>query len=171
MPSNKWNLENKVAVITGASKGIGLACAIEFLELGAEVVVVARTEEVLKEAFAVHQESNRKIHLVAADVTEEKGRLKVFEAVKKIGRLDVLVNNVGTNIRKPLVEFTTQELNQILTTNLTSALEMTRDAHEWLLKGTDASVIFISSLTAFASAGTSTIYSATKAALNQATRS
>jgi Tropinone reductase 1 len=110
-----------------------------------------------------------RVHVVAADVTQVEGRAAVFQVIKKIGRLDILVNNVGTNIRKKLIEISTHELNLILSTNLMSALEMCRNAHPWLLKGSDASVIFITSMAGFGSTGVGLIYSATKAALNQAT--
>ncbi len=132
MTSNKWALADKVAVITGASKGIGLSCAMEFLDLGAEVVVVARGADVLEKAFA--KRKGDRVHVVAADVSNAEGRAAVFKVIEKIGRLDVLLNNVGTNIRKQFVEFSAEELNFILNTNLVSALEMCREARPWLIK-------------------------------------
>lgn len=171
MTSNRWTLKNKVALITGASKGIGLACATELLDLGAEVIVVARNLPVLEGAFGERTADASRIHLVAADVTDEAGRQAVFKEVEKLGRLDILINNVGTNIRKKLIDSSSSELSSVLNTNLTAALEMSRDAHNWLCKGTDASVVFITSMAGFGSVGTSVIYGATKAALTQATRS
>ncbi len=170
MTSNKWDLKDKVALITGASKGIGLACAHEFLRLGAETVVVARTLETLEEVYAQQLKEGR-VHLVAADVSKTEGQEKVFSAVQKIGRLDILVNNVGTNIRKTLIDASTAELDLVLQTNFTSALAMCRGAYPWLKKGKDAAVIFITSVAGIGSVGTGVMYGATKAALNQATRS
>lgn len=170
MTSNRWTLENRLAVITGASKGIGLSCALEFLQLGAEVIVVARNPATLDEAFKKCESNAARIHLVAADVTVESGRKEVFKHVEKFGRLDVLVNNVGTNIRKKLLDSNSAELNSVLNTNFTSALEMTRDAHPWLCKGKDSAVVFITSIAGFGSVGTSVVYGATKAALTQSTR-
>jgi Tropinone reductase 1 len=168
---NKWTLDGKVALITGASKGIGLACATEFLEQGAEIVGVARDSDTLEKAFAKRRSGNSRIHIVAADVTRAEERKAVFSIVEKIGRLDILVNNVGTNVRKNFVDVTADELNLILGTNLTAALEMCRGAQPWLLKGRDASIIFITSMAGMGSVGVGLIYSASKAALNQATRS
>ncbi|CAN5244296.1 SDR family oxidoreductase [soil metagenome] len=170
MKSN-WSLKNKIALITGASKGIGLAIAEEFLGLGAEVIVVARTMDTLEKAFSHLTEEQRRIHLIAADVTEKAGRESLFKQANELGRLDILVNNVGTNIRKKLIEYTTDELYSVLNTNLISALEITKAAYPLLLKGEDVSVIFMSSMASFGSVGSGVIYGASKAALNQATRS
>lgn len=168
--NSNWSLENKVALITGASKGIGLAIADEFLNLGAEVIVVARTMATLEKAFSPLKSEQRRIHL-AADVTDKTGRDSLFKQANGLGKLDILVNNVGTNIRKKLVDYTSDELNSVLNTNLMSALEITKAAYPLLVKGENASVIFMSSMASFGSVGSGVIYGATKAAMNQATRS
>jgi Tropinone reductase 1 len=167
---NRWSLEGKVALVTGASKGIGLACAREFLALGAEVIAVARTADTLKSAFEDEGKAGAKIHLVAADVVAREGRKQMFAIVEKIGRLDILVNNVGTNIRKQLLEISLNEVNSLLETNFTSSLQMCQEAHPWLLKGKEPSVVFITSMAGLSSVGSGLIYGATKAALIQATR-
>jgi Tropinone reductase 1 len=166
---NKWTVGGQVAIVTGASKGIGYACATELLALGAEVIAVARTMDTLQSAFSDVPDKS-KLHVIAADVVEAEGRKRVFEKVEQIGRLDILVNNVGTNVRKKLVEATSEELAFVLGTNLTSALEMCRGAYPWLKQGKQSSVIFITSMAGIGAVGTSTIYGATKGALNQATR-
>ena len=169
--NSNWSLENKIALITGASKGIGLAIAEEFLNLGAEVIVVARTMDTLETAFSGIKDKQDRIHLVAADVTEQTGRETLFKRANELGRLDILVNNVGTNIRKKLIEYSTNELNSVLNTNLMSALEISKAAYPLLVKGKEATVIFMSSMASFGSVGSGVIYGATKAAMNQATRS
>ena len=168
--NDRWNLDSKIALITGSSKGIGLACAAEFLALGAEVIAVARGEEALAAAEESCKEYGTRVHVVAADVTSEKGRGEIFKIVERLGRLDILVNNVGTNIRKKFVDATDEDLALILDTNLNSALSMCRDAYPWLRKGSDANVVFITSMAAMGTVGTGVMYGATKAALNQATR-
>lgn len=169
--NSNWSLENKVALITGASKGIGLAIAEEFLSLGADVIVVARNLNTLEQAFSHLKDEQKRIHLIAADVTDKSGRDALFKRANELGKLDILVNNVGTNIRKKLVDYTTDELNSVLNTNLMSALEITKAAFPLLVKGQNASVIFMSSMASFGSVGSGVIYGATKAAMNQATRS
>lgn len=168
----KWTLEGKVALVTGASKGIGLACALEMLALGAEVIAVARDEKILQAAFAGERSSKAKVHTVAADVAEPAGRQRVFEAVERIGKLDVLVNNVGTNRRKKLLDTTADDIDFLMDTNFTSALEMCRAAYGWLENSSsrNATVIFITSIAGIRTLGTGTIYGATKAALTQVMR-
>lgn len=168
--AKRWSLDTKIALITGASKGIGLACAMEFVNLGAEVIMVARQMDALKKALDPDSEAAKKVHLVAADVTTVAGREEIFKLVKYIGRLDILVNNVGTNIRKKFMDASDEDLNLVLETNLTSALSMCKESHPWLVKGKDASVVFISSIAGMGTVGSGLMYGATKAALNQATR-
>jgi NAD(P)-dependent dehydrogenase (short-subunit alcohol dehydrogenase family) len=77
--NSQWSLAGKTALVTGASKGIGLAASKEMLALGAELVVVARGMETLEQEFAKNGANNAKVHLVAADVTDAQGRQKVFD--------------------------------------------------------------------------------------------
>jgi Tropinone reductase 1 len=141
------------------------------LELGAEVIAVARDEATLKSAFAAHTAAG-KLHAVSADVIDAAGRDKVFEVVAKLGRLDVLVNNVGTNRRKKLADLTEEDIEFVMNTNFTSALEVTRAAYPWLKKAPrgNACVVFITSIAGMASVGSGTVYGASKAALTQVVR-
>ena len=172
MPNNShWTLTGKTALVTGASKGIGLAVSKEMLELGAEVIACARGMETLEKEFAAYTGKNGKVHLVAADVTKTDGRKKVFDTVASIGKLDILVNNVGTNIRKKAEDYSEDEISFLLNTNITSALEVCRGVHGWLKKGKDPNVIFVSSIAGLGSVGSGVIYGSTKAALAQMSRS
>ncbi len=166
----KWTLAGKTALVTGASKGIGLATSKELLALGAAVVVVARGLATLEKEFG-KPDSDPNVHLVAADVTDDADRKKIFDKIAAIGKLDVLVNNVGTNIRKTAENYTSDEISFLLHTNITSALEICRSAYQWLKKGKDPNVIFVSSIAAFTSVGSGVVYGATKAALVQMVRS
>ncbi len=165
---SKWSLAGKIAVITGASKGIGLATVREFLELGAEVIAVARGEEALAREFGG---KSLAVEAVSADVATLAGRSKLLAAVNKRGHLDILVNNVGTNIRKRAQDYNLDEINFVLQTNLVSAIEVSRDLYELLKLGKQSSIINLSSVAAIGSVGSGVIYGATKAALMQMTRS
>lgn len=109
-----WNLEGKKVVITGGSKGIGKAIVTEFAELGAEVLFTARdNEEVIKVESAL-RERGLNVYGMSADVTSTDHRLRIKMWVdKKWGKLDVLVNNAGINIRKPSNEYEEREYRSV----------------------------------------------------------
>jgi Tropinone reductase 1 len=165
---NRWSLAGKRALVTGASKGIGLAVAREFLALGAEVIAVARTKATLEEAFREHPE---RVRTLAADVATADGRGLIAELLGSVEKLDILINNAGTNVRSKFLDSSLENLEFLVRTNLLSALEMCRMCHPLLAKSDNASIVFVSSIAAIGSVGTGTIYGATKAALHQATRS
>ncbi|TXK36411.1 SDR family NAD(P)-dependent oxidoreductase [Pontibacter qinzhouensis] len=115
MNQDRWSLRGKKAVVTGGSKGIGAAIVKEFLDLGAEVLAVARKEEDLAALQQAHPE---RLLTLATDVSQEQGRQALLQLVQEQwGKLDVLVNNVGTNIRKPATDYSTEEYDFILNTN------------------------------------------------------
>ena len=102
---SSWTLEGKCALVTGGTKGIGWAIAEEFLLLGAEVFIVARNAEDVEMRLAEWKRRDLPAYGLRADVTVEADRAAMIAAVEqRWGRLDVLVNNVGMNIRKPFAE-------------------------------------------------------------------
>lgn len=166
---SEWTLENKTALVTGGSKGIGLAIVEEFLSLGAEVFFVARTQnDVLK---IINRNKEKNLHGIIADVSTEEGRKKVYHIIKtRAKKLDFLVNNVGTNIRKKSVEYTTDEYDKIMNTNLKAAFELTKNMYPYLKKSKDGSVVNIASVSGLASTSSGVVYGMTKAAMIQMTR-
>jgi Tropinone reductase 1 len=153
---NHWRLDGLRAVVTGATKGIGLAVAEELASLGAEVVVVARTNV---------------SRGVAADVTTAVGRKRLVDFVSGLGGIDLLVNNVGTNVRRDLVDYSDEEIARVLDTNLTSFLYVSRDLHRFLRASRSAAVVNVSSVAGLVAIRTGVPYAASKAAMIQATRS
>ncbi len=169
---NRWALDDKKALVTGATKGIGLSVAEEFLSLGAEVLVVARGSKDVKNQLAVWHKRDFKAHGIAADVATEAGRLAVFAEVNRtLGGLDILVNNVGTNIRKLANEYSSDEYKTLLTTNITSAFEMSRLSYGMLKASEGASIVNVSSVAGILALRNGTVYGMTKAALNHLTLS
>ena len=171
--AKRWRLDGRLALVTGATLGIGLAVAEEFLRLGATVLAVARDAKRMDERLESWRRRGARAHGIVADVSLEEGRGAVLRRLEEFGAgLDVLVNNVGTNVRKAAVEYTTEEYERIISTNLTSAFELTRASHA-LLKSSagGASVVNVSSVSGLTHTSTGTPYAMTKAALLQMTRS
>jgi NAD(P)-dependent dehydrogenase (short-subunit alcohol dehydrogenase family) len=162
-----WNLQGKKALVTGGTKGIGLAIAKEFLELGAEVLVVARTTESIKGKV----KNSANLFTMDGDVTDATFRKSLIDRVTlNWGKLDVLVNNVGTNIRKKFVEYTEEEYRKLFEVNLFSMVEISRLSYALLKKSNDASVINIASVAGSFDVQTGPPYGMTKAAIIQLTK-
>lgn len=162
-----WTLAGKRALVTGGTKGIGLAVAEEFLNLGAEVFVVARGKEELSKLLS----RSKSIDGLAGDLTEASVRKEIIARLeKKWGVLDVLVNNVGTNIRKRFVEYDEAEIRKVFEVNLFSLTEMSRLAFPMLKTSGKGSVINLASVAGSLDVMTGPPYGMTKAAIIQLTR-
>ena len=171
--ASAWRLDGKRALVTGGSKGLGEAIVVELAELGAQVLYVARSlpdaESWLRDKPA---SARQRVKGVAADVAEAAGREKALAAVAEHfdGRLDILVNNVGTNIRKPTLEWTDEDWRRVFETNVTSAWELSRACFP-MLRDSGGCVVNLSSSSAARATLTSTVpYGMTKAAIDHLTR-
>jgi tropinone reductase I len=160
---SKWTLKGKKALITGGSKGIGKSCVDEFFELGAEVCFVARKDAVVK--------NKKNLVFIKSDLTVKEERLNVIKKIEeRWGWIDILVNNVGTNIRKKSGEFTEEEYNKIFDTNLKTCYEMCRLAHPLLKKSVQGNIVNVASVAGMTSMKTGSPYAMTKAAIIQLTK-
>jgi Tropinone reductase 1 len=167
---NHWSLNGKKALITGGTQGIGFAIAEEFLALGAEVVITARDAQTIERVVSGWRGHGFTAHGCDADLSKSEGVDRIVEFTSsRLGSLDILVNNVGTNIRKRTLTFTEEDFKHIVDTNLVSAYSISRRCHA-LLKGHASSIIFLSSVAAERSLGTGVIYAMTKAAEIQLSR-
>ncbi len=165
---NRWLLTGKKAVVTGGSKGIGAAVVEEFLALGAEVLAVARKIEDLE---LLQQHFPERLHILAADVSTTDGRTFLVTHVQSIWNgLDILVNNVGTNIRKPTTAYASEEYDFLLNTNLRSAFELCRGFFPLLQRAAEGNIINVTSVAGLTHVRTGAIYGMTKAALVQLTK-
>ena len=169
--TERWTLTGKKALLTGATKGIGVAIAEEFLSLGAEVVIVARNQDKISQVLESWQKFDWQALGFAADVATFEGRHQIMEFVQSaLGNLDILVNNVGTNIRKKALDYTEKEYAEIFQTNLTSVFELSRLTYALLKESESASIINIGSVAGLTAIRTGVPYGMTKAALVQLTR-
>ena len=170
MTPSRWRLDGARAVVTGGTKGIGLAVTRELLDLGAHVLVASRGQGPLDPALDAAARDAR-LHLVQADVATSSGRDRVRDGVLSTwGALDILVNNVGTNIRKPSLEFTDDDYRKVLDTNLTSAWELTRLLQPTLKASGRAAIVNIGSVAGMRAVGSGAVYAMSKAALAHLTR-
>jgi NAD(P)-dependent dehydrogenase (short-subunit alcohol dehydrogenase family) len=164
-------LDGKVAVITGASKGLGKAMALALGAAGASLALVSRHLEQLNEVGRAVKNAGGEARVFPADVSEEDQVLKLErDVVGAFGKVHILINNAGTNLRKPLVEFTLEEWQRVLNTNLTSAFLMCRSFVPHM-KGTGyGRIINMTSTMSWVSLPGRAAYSASKTALLGLTR-
>lgn len=157
-----WNLHSKKALITGGTKGIGLAIVEEFVALGADVITVARKAP----TQAVFH--NPHVHVILGDITQAQTQAQLTNKISNDwGKLDILVNNVGTNVRKKMVEYSEAEYRQLFETNLFAMVELTRACFPLLRDAGNASVVNVASVAGSLDVQSGPPYGMTKAAIIQ----
>jgi 3-oxoacyl-[acyl-carrier protein] reductase len=141
-------LKGKVAVITGAGRGIGKAIALQFAEYGSKVVVNYRSSVTqVEELITAIQEAGGEAIAVQADISkEEDAKRLIEEAVKQFGRLDVLVNNAGITKDNLLMRMSEQDFDSVIDTNLKGTFFCTKYAATIMLKQRSGKIINISSV-------------------------
>jgi NAD(P)-dependent dehydrogenase (short-subunit alcohol dehydrogenase family) len=165
------DLSGKIALVTGASRGLGKAMATALAASGATLVLVARDTAKLAEAKGEVEKAGAKAETFAADVSKEADVLRLEqEVLSRLGKVQILINNAGTNIRKNLVEFSLEEWQTVLDTNLTSVFLMCR-AFVPHMKGTGyGRILNLTSIMSHISLPGRTAYSSSKAGLLGLTR-
>lgn len=174
MSNSVLGLEGKVAVITGASQGVGLGCARQFVQVGADVVITGRRAEPLEKAAAELRSAGREVLTVVGDAEDPKDVATLVEATKKrFGRVDILVNNVGGRRGKPegtLLESGPEYWRGTIERNLVSVLTCTQAFARFMIEtGRPGVVINIASVGAWRASPRLVPYGASKAALVHAT--
>lgn len=171
MDMHPWQLDGKCALITGGTKGIGLAIAEEILALGGKVFIVARNADDVAQTVARWNAAGRRAWGVAADISADVGREKVMQAVAETWkRLDILINNAGTNIRRKALNYSAEDYRTVMSTNLDATFDLSLRAHPLLKKSGSAAVVNVLSVAGLTHLRTGAPYGMSKAALVQLTR-
>jgi len=124
---NDAKLSGRTALVTGASKGLGKAMALALGQAGANVVLVSRNLEQLNQVATEIRKFGAETWVFQADVSEEEQVLQLAKSVAaQCGKTQILINNAGINLRKPITEFTLTEWHRVMDTNLTSVFLMSR---------------------------------------------
>ncbi len=173
MSANRWRLDGQVALVTGASVGIGRAVAAELLGLGADVLLVARdgaqleaTQQELEEQFP-----EADVRAFPADIGDPEQRREVFDWIEDLGTgLQILVNNVGANTPRPALDYSDQEWRALFETNIFSAFDLCRFAFPMLSQHAASSIVNVGSVSGLVHVRTGVAYGMSKAALHQMTR-
>ncbi|MDB6165532.1 MAG: 2-deoxy-D-gluconate 3-dehydrogenase [Lacunisphaera sp.] len=172
MPSilDSFRLDGKVAIVTGASRGLGAAMAQGLAEAGADLVLVARGDmSALQKTIAA---AGRRSITVATDVSAPAAAAEIVAAaLKAFGRADILVNNAGIIRRANLLEFSEADWNDVLNVNLTAAFRLSqRFAAELVARKSPGKIVNIASMLSFQGGVRVASYTAAKSALNGLTK-
>jgi 2-dehydro-3-deoxy-D-gluconate 5-dehydrogenase len=167
-----FDLTGKVAIVTGGNGGIGYGIARGLAQTGANIVIAARRPDKNAQVIATLQEIGVQALSVATDVQDEASvQAMVHAAVEAFGRVDILVNNAGINIRKAPQDYTLEEWQQVLHTNLTGVFLCSRAVYPYMLKAGGGKIINIGSMTAIFGSSVAPAYAASKGGVVQLTKS
>ncbi|MFD9789371.1 SDR family NAD(P)-dependent oxidoreductase [Streptomyces sp. NPDC059070] len=167
---DRFRLDDRVAVVTGASSGLGIAFATALAEAGADVVLGARRVEKLEAVRTTVEKLGRRAVAVRTDITRPtECRALIAAAMRAFGRVDVLVNNAGISGERPAAQETPEQFREVVDTNLNGSYWMAQAAGAVMLPG--SSIVNISSVLALVTGGLpQAAYSASKAGILGLTR-
>ncbi len=166
-----FDLNGKVALVTGGNGGIGLGMALGLAKAGARVVIAARNAEKSAAAVEALRAAGCDSFALAADVTDEASVAALFDAVgERCGKLDILINNAGTTVRKPVDQLSLAEWNSVMDTNLTSAFLCCRAAHPLMLRAGAGKIVNIGSMASIFGMPYAPAYGASKGGIVQLTK-
>ena len=170
MVFDRFGLEGKVAIVTGAGRGLGATMALSLAQAGAAVIAVARTEREIRETAEAVRQIGKTGLAVPTDVTDSKAVDQLVERVSiEFGSVDILINNAGgeNGLGKPLTELDDEEWRQILATNLTGAFYCTRAAGRHMLNHGWGRIINVTCIYGVRGGASQTAYAAAKGGLIQ----
>lgn len=168
-----FDLSGKVAIVTGGNGGIGLGMAIGLAQSGARIAIVGRNAE--KSAAAAKQiadETGAEAIAVTADIAlADQIERSAREIVSGLGRIDILINNAGINIRKQPDRLSLDDWNTVINTNLTSAFLFAKAVHPAMKQAGGGKIVNIGSMTSIFGSSFAAAYAASKGGIVQLTKS
>jgi 2-deoxy-D-gluconate 3-dehydrogenase len=166
-----FTLDGKVALVTGASRGLGQAMALALAKAGATVVLTATSKNNLDDTVKMIEEAGSTALALGCDQSDGKNIALVFDAIKnQYGRLDILINNAGTIRRAPAHETSDEDWNDVIDTNLNGVFQFCRAAGSMMLEQGAGKIVNIASLLTFSGGITVPAYAASKGAVGQLTK-
>lgn len=172
MTYSRLELNEKVAVVIGGTSGIGLAIAKGMAEAGADVVPTSRRPDQVESAAKEIEARGRRSLRITSDVSDRDSLQEVLsESIKIFGKVDILVNSAGRTKRAPTLDFSEEDWNSIIDTNLTGTLRAAQVFGRHMLERRSGSIINIASLSTFVALYEVAAYSASKAAVASLTKS
>ena len=166
-----FSLEGKIALVTGASYGIGFAIASGFAKAGATIVFNDIKQELVDKGLAAYQEAGIKAHGYVCDVTnEEQVNALVAQIEKEVGAIDILVNNAGIIKRIPMIEMSAAEFRQVIDVDLNAPFIVAKAVIPGMIKKGHGKIINICSMMSELGRETVSAYAAAKGGLKMLTR-
>ncbi|WZL82609.1 gluconate 5-dehydrogenase [Vallitaleaceae bacterium 9-2] len=168
---NTFSLEGKIALVTGASYGIGFAMAKAYAQAGATIVFNDRNQEAVDKGLAAYQEENIKAHGYVCDVTDEAAVEKMVAQIEKeVGIIDILVNNAGIIKRIPMIEMSAEDFRQVIDVDLNGPFIMAKSVIPSMIKKGGGKIINICSMMSELGRETVSAYAAAKGGLKMLTK-
>ena len=147
---NMFNLEGKIAMVTGGNTGIGNAIAMGLAKAGADLFIFSYNDDNMSEMTKEVEALGRKISFATGDLSKEEIAMRAAEiCVEKMGRIDILVNNAGTIKRSPILEGSNEDWNTVINLNLSSIYYLSKVAAGFMVKQGSGKIINIASMLSF----------------------
>lgn len=167
-------LKNKVAVVTGGTRGIGFATVKTFLKNGAKVVLFGSRKETVNKALAKLNEENKSYDVIGMypNLTSEKEIREAFSEIKsKFGKIDILVNNAGMSARNSIYDYSLEDFEKIINLNLTAAFNASKEVAKIMKEQGGGVILNTSSMVSIYGQPSGVGYPASKSAINGLTKS
>ncbi len=148
--TNFFSLENKIAVVTGGNKGLGLAYAIALAKAGADIFLACRSTTNWEKIDKLIKEEGRKVEFMQVDLsTKDMAKKAIDKCVEVYGKIDILVNNAGIIRRSPILEFQDKDWQDVIDVNLNSLYYLSQSAAQYMVKQGSGKIINVASMLSY----------------------